>query len=154
MHCTTWILKASKSQKNAKIERNQLKNYIVTINLHKMKEITCVWRVRHELPHHCHQYTKVWSGKGRQFNYCTWDLKVHHTWMPTILERKVRIPKFSIATQYRKTRYYFFNPKFISSHICPRVVHGSDGPASRVGSGHDFAGFWRVGSGRVSTSDF
>ena len=24
----------------------------------------------------------------------------------------------------------------------------------RVGSGHDFAGFWRVGSGRVSTSDF
>ena len=40
-----------------------------------------------------------------------------------------------------------------------RVVHGSDGPAGRVGSGrvgsgHDFAGFWRVGSGRVSTSDF
>ena len=44
-----------------------------------------------------------------------------------------------------------------------RVVHGSDGPAGRVGSGrvgsgrvgsgHDFAGFWRVGSGRVSTSD-
>ena len=38
----------------------------------------------------------------------------------------------------------------------PRVVHGSDGPAGRVGSGrvgpgragsgHDFAGFWRVGS--------
>ena len=27
-----------------------------------------------------------------------------------------------------------------------RVVHGSDGPAGRVGSGHDFAGFWRVGS--------
>ena len=24
----------------------------------------------------------------------------------------------------------------------------------RVGSGHDFVGFWRVGSGRVSTSDF
>ena len=24
----------------------------------------------------------------------------------------------------------------------------------RVGSGHDFAGFWRVGSGRVSTLDF
>ena len=36
----------------------------------------------------------------------------------------------------------------------PRVVHGSDGPAGRVGSGHDFGGFWRVGSGRVSTSDF
>ena len=29
-----------------------------------------------------------------------------------------------------------------------RVVHGSDGPAGRVGSGHDFAGFWRVGSGQ------
>ena len=29
-----------------------------------------------------------------------------------------------------------------------RVVHGSDGPADRVGSGHDFAGFWRVGSGQ------
>ena len=32
-----------------------------------------------------------------------------------------------------------------------RVVHGSDGPAgrvTRVGSGHDFAGFWRVGSGQ------
>ena len=27
-----------------------------------------------------------------------------------------------------------------------RVVHGSDGPAGRVGSGHDFAGFCRVGS--------
>ena len=26
-----------------------------------------------------------------------------------------------------------------------RVVHGSDGPAGRVGSGHDFAGFGRVG---------
>ena len=25
--------------------------------------------------------------------------------------------------------------------------------SGRVGSGHDFAGFWRVGSGRVSTSD-
>ena len=37
-----------------------------------------------------------------------------------------------------------------------RVVHGSDGPAGRVGSGrvgsgHDFAGFWRVGSGRVGS---
>ena len=34
-----------------------------------------------------------------------------------------------------------------------RVVHGSDGPAGRVGSGrigsgHDFAGFWQVGSGQ------
>ena len=28
---------------------------------------------------------------------------------------------------------------------------GSDGPAGRVGSGHDFAGFWRVGSGRVGS---
>ena len=35
-----------------------------------------------------------------------------------------------------------------------RVVHGSDGPAGRVGSGHGFAGFWRVWSGRVSTFGF
>ena len=35
---------------------------------------------------------------------------------------------------------------------CHRVVHGSDGPAGRVGSGHDFAGFWRVGSGRVGSA--
>ena len=38
--------------------------------------------------------------------------------------------------------------------LCLRVVHGSDGPAGRVGSGRvtilpDFGG-----SGRVSTSDF
>ena len=39
-------------------------------------------------------------------------------------------------------------------NVQPRVVHGSDGPAGRVGSGHDFAGFWRVGSGWVRTSDF
>ena len=32
--------------------------------------------------------------------------------------------------------------------VIDRVVHGSDGPAGRVGSGHDFAGFWRVGSGQ------
>ena len=56
---------------------------------------------------------------------------------------------------------------YVSYSLCPnmrlvlfnnysdqnRVVHGSDGPTGRVGSGHDFAGFWRVGSGRVSTSD-
>ena len=47
----------------------------------------------------------------------------------------------------------------VISIVQARVVHGSDGPAGRVGSGrvgsgHDFAGFWRVGSGRVSTSDF
>ena len=35
-----------------------------------------------------------------------------------------------------------------------RVVHGSDGPAGRVGSGHNFAGFWWIGSDRVSTSFF
>ena len=33
-------------------------------------------------------------------------------------------------------------------YICHRVVHGSDGPAGRVGSGPDFTGFWRVGSGQ------
>ena len=41
--------------------------------------------------------------------------------------------------------------------VLPRVVHGSDGPAGRVGSGrvgsgHDLPDFG--GSGRVSTSDF
>ena len=36
----------------------------------------------------------------------------------------------------------------IVNFIEPRVVHGSDGPAGRVGSGHDFAGFWRIGSGQ------
>ena len=35
---------------------------------------------------------------------------------------------------------------------CPRV--GWTRGSGRVGSGHDFAGFGRVGSGRVSTSDF
>ena len=33
-----------------------------------------------------------------------------------------------------------------TNQSCPRV--GLDGPAGRVGSGHDFAGFWRVGSGQ------
>ena len=47
---------------------------------------------------------------------------------------------------------------FKDQQMEPRVVHGSDGPAGRVGSGrvgsgragsgHDFAGFWRVGSGQ------
>ena len=46
------------------------------------------------------------------------------------------------------------DPDNLSNYRPIRVVHGSDGPAGRVGSGHDFAGFWRVGSGRVSTSDF
>ena len=31
-------------------------------------------------------------------------------------------------------------------HPQTRVVHGSDGPTGRVGSGHDFVGFLRVGS--------
>ena len=31
-------------------------------------------------------------------------------------------------------------------HCTPRVVHGSDLPAGRVGLGYDFSGFWRVGS--------
>ena len=30
--------------------------------------------------------------------------------------------------------------------VYTRVVHGSVGPAGRVGSGHDFARFWRIGS--------
>ena len=29
-----------------------------------------------------------------------------------------------------------------------RVVHGSNRPTGRVGSGHDFAGIWWVGSGQ------
>ena len=35
----------------------------------------------------------------------------------------------------------------------PELSTESDGLAGRVGSGHDFAGFWRVGSGRVFTLD-
>ena len=35
----------------------------------------------------------------------------------------------------------------------PRVGSGPVG-SGRVGSGHEFAGFWRVGSGRVRTSGF
>ena len=31
-------------------------------------------------------------------------------------------------------------------HVLIRVVHRSDGPAGWVGSGHDFAEIWRVGS--------
>ena len=30
----------------------------------------------------------------------------------------------------------------------PELSTGADGPAGRVGSGHDFAGFLRVGSGQ------
>ena len=48
---------------------------------------------------------------------------------------------------------------YCSTVCCLRVVHGSDGPAgrvgsSRVGSGHDFAGFWRVGSGQIFFTDY
>ena len=42
----------------------------------------------------------------------------------------------------------YFKQIIIYGYIYHRVVHGSDGPAGRVGSGHDFAGFWRVGSGQ------
>ena len=38
--------------------------------------------------------------------------------------------------------------QFFPGTLHIRVVHGSDGPAGRVGSGHDFAGFRRVGSGQ------
>ena len=61
---------------------------------------------------------------------------------------------FNIANIIHKdaSRVIFTN---FSTPIQFRVVHGSDGPVGwgGVGSGHDFAGFWRVGSGRVSTSD-
>ena len=51
--------------------------------------------------------------------------------------------------------YLFIKMNELSVHNADwtRVVHGSEGPVGRVGSSHDFAGFWRVGSGRVSTSD-
>ena len=46
----------------------------------------------------------------------------------------------------------FDHGAIIVQRLCFRVVHGSDGPAGRVGtSGHDFARFWQVD--RVSTSD-
>ena len=50
-------------------------------------------------------------------------------------------------------RKYYFLTMFESYSTCIRVVHGSDGPAGRVGSGQvtilpDFGG-----SGWVSTSD-
>ena len=41
-----------------------------------------------------------------------------------------------------------YKSELSTGRMDPRV--GSD----RVGSGHDFARLWRVGSGRVSTSDF
>ena len=40
------------------------------------------------------------------------------------------------------------NTELSTGRMDPRVGSG------RVGSGHDFVGFWRVGSGRVSTLDF
>ena len=40
------------------------------------------------------------------------------------------------------------NTELSPGRMDPRVESG------RVESGHDFAGFWRVGSSRVSTSDF
>ena len=36
-------------------------------------------------------------------------------------------------------------PIFRSKLNTPELSTGRNGPASRVGSGHDFAGFWRVG---------
>ena len=48
-----------------------------------------------------------------------------------------------------------FTAELSTGRMDPRVGSGRVGFGSgRVGSGHDFAGFWRVGSGRVSTSDF
>ena len=44
--------------------------------------------------------------------------------------------------------WYGGRTELSTGRMDPRVGSG------RVGSGHDFAGFWRVGSGRVSTSDF
>ena len=46
------------------------------------------------------------------------------------------------AKQYMHIEQAWVNIGYI------RVVHGSGGPAGRVESGHDFAGFWRVGSGQ------
>ena len=42
--------------------------------------------------------------------------------------------------------------QMLINQSCPRV--GWTCGSGRVGSGHDFAGFWWVGSGLVSTSDF
>ena len=60
---------------------------------------------------------------------------------------------YSIRTQTRSrtwTRARTWTQAW-SRQSCPRV--GWTRGSGRVGSGHDFAGFWRVGSGRVSTSD-
>ena len=53
----------------------------------------------------------------------------------------------------RRGRGKVTRPELSTGRMDPRVGSGRVG-SGRVGSGHDFAGFWRVGSGRVSTSDF
>ena len=53
--------------------------------------------------------------------------------------RRPNLVWWSIAVDY---------PELSTGRMDPRVGSG------RIGSGHDFAGIWRVGSGRVSTSDF
>ena len=50
-------------------------------------------------------------------------------------------------------RVYLGTTRAISIYrSCPRV--GWTRGSGRVGLGHNFSGFWRVGSGRVSTSEF
>ena len=52
----------------------------------------------------------------------------------------------------------YYSYCIVGQLLQPRVVHGFRMDprvgSGRVGLGHDFAGFWRVGSGRVSTSGF
>ena len=55
-----------------------------------------------------------------------------------------------LRSQYKLGRVWEA-PEGAGLNISSRVVHGSDGPAGRVGSSHDFSGFWRVGSGRVGS---
>ena len=50
-------------------------------------------------------------------------------------------------------RIDYYKSELSTGRMDPRVGSGRVG-SGRIGSGHDFAGFRRVGSGRVSTSGF
>ena len=63
---------------------------------------------------------------------------------------------FWVFLQNRKTFVYqilFILDKKVIPTLAPKPELSTDRMDPRVGSGHDFAGFWRVGSGRVSTLD-
>ena len=57
------------------------------------------------------------------------------------------------ARQLDKHLFRYKEPELSTGRMDPRVGSGRVG-SGRAGSGHDFARFRRVGSGRVSISDF